>query len=198
MITYNKYCVHFLRVLIPLSFFVILNSCNKEEIHVNPSIGGFYRIDSLTSDIEVAIGNNRIVSNDLMEQIESFDFVTNVLEIRPNSTNYRGYNHKLITIPIPTPHVEFDSTPQPGGYVIYTSNSLNGNGYTFEFNESTKVITLTRPDNHQETEEKWGRLEDINVIDTETLRLRILKRYYDFKSAEWKALNLTAIYKKIY
>ncbi len=195
---YVKYALEPYTFLMALLISFILSACNKEEIENIPSIAGFYAIESLRSDIEVALGNNRIVSHNLVEQIEGFSFESNFLEIRPNSTNDKNYNYKLISIPVPHPHVYFEYPYPPDGHVLYTSNSLNGIGYTYEFNETTKVITLIRTANHHETEKEWGRLEEINLVDANTLRLIIEKKYYDFKSAAWKTLRLTALYRKIH
>ncbi|MGF1636852.1 MAG: hypothetical protein ACFCUU_07245 [Cyclobacteriaceae bacterium] len=193
-----KSSLGFNKVLLTIFTSFTLCACNQDTADNRPSIAGLYTIESLVSEVEVAIGNNRITSRDLMEQIEGFSYKTSFLVIRPNFTTDKNDNYKLITIPIPHPNITIHEPNSTDSFVIFTNNSLNGIGYTYEFNESTKTITLIRPANHQETEKEWGRLEEIHVVDDNTLKSIVTKKYYDFNSAEWKDLNITAIFKKAY
>jgi hypothetical protein len=190
-----------LRFCLPcLMALLLLQGCSKnDDLAKMPSIGGHYRVVSVMADKEVDITKSGYTSDNLLEQLTingpQFRISDVILEIRPNYYNRSDYTHKGLYAAFPHPNVHFYANPD--GSVIIGSNGLNGGGYTYEFNEKTKAITIVRPANHAETEEQWGRLNTLLVLENNYLAADISKKYYDFATASWLMLNIKAVYKRI-
>jgi hypothetical protein len=177
-------------------------SCQKEEHYRVPEIAGNYQMKSLQTEYAVDINNDGHSSTDAMAQISQVDYITQYdfnssgtyLEILPTNHNSR-YQH--IYIPFPTQRVFFDSPDKLSARVVYQMNYLNGIGYGYSYDEKNKTIHLDRTTVKEETEQEWGKLVDIRVLDKDRLQLLVNKDYYDFKQKSWIRLQFTALYKKV-
>lgn len=174
---------------------IFIFSCDNDD-HLTrlPSIAGNYRLLSARTDQGVDLNNDGLVSNDLVTEIDEFDFqfIKSYLEVRPRKHNNTSF--KFISIPFPHPNFLFGFPEDPNGFMVYTTNFINGTGYRYDYNEKTKIISLEREDNAAATEATWGRLEEIKVKQANILELEITKSYYDFHTAQLLTIKITALY----
>ena len=72
-----------------------------------------------------------------------------------------------------------------------------GDPALFELTRKFDRVTLDRTNVEEESEELWGKLEDIKLIEKDTLELLISKNYYDFSTASWIKLQMIGIYARV-
>ncbi|WP_162054399.1 hypothetical protein [Pontibacter pamirensis] len=191
----SKLHPHILLPIYSLVFLAMLlaTACKKDE--KMPSIAGYYRMESLEADRQVDLNNDGNVSTNAMEQISqstintqyNFNHPHSYLEIRP-----MRHNTQRLSVPFPDPRMTWDN-----GAVTYLRNGLNGIGYGYSYDEKNKVVHLDRTNVEQQNEELWGKLEDIKVVEKDTLELLVSKNYYDFRTASWIKLQLVGIYARV-
>jgi len=181
---------------------LLLSACKPEE-YKKPSVTGYYRMESLVTNREVDLNNDGITSSNVMEEVsQSFYLVqynfssrASYLEIRPTRLNDTRIQHMYV--PFPHPRLKLEDTDSPNGRVAYLRNDLNGIGYDYSYDERSKIIRLDRSNVDANNEEVMGQLIDIKVIEKDPLELLVSKNYYDFSTASWVRLQLTARYTKV-
>ncbi|WP_162055368.1 hypothetical protein [Pontibacter pamirensis] len=199
----NKTLPRILLQIYSLVFLAMLlaTACKKDE--KRPSVGGCYKVESLVTDRLVDLNNDGEVSTNVMEEISQsnlnpygfgFNYPHSYLEIRPTKYHDNTFHH--LYIPFPDSHLTFDYKDSPNG-VVYFSRNLNGVGYGYSYDEKNKLIHLDRTNVEEKNEELWGKLEDIKLIEKDTLELLISKNYYDFSTANWTKLQLIGIYARV-
>ncbi|MFT2008732.1 hypothetical protein ACMA1I_08670 [Pontibacter sp. 13R65] len=191
--------------VISLFFLIMLlpTACKETENNKAPSIAGYYKIESLYADRQVDLNNDGNVSTDVMEEVSrnrfnrqyNFDSPSAYMEIRPTKHNHT--THQYLYVPFPDPRLTFEYTDSPNGAVTYLRNELNGIGYKYSYDEKNKLIYIDRTDVEEKNEEFWGQLVDMKVIEKDRLELLVSKNYYDFVTASWIRLQLTAIYVRV-
>ena len=177
---------------------LIVTACKDDLAYKAPSIAGYYKVESMVSDIEVDLDNDGIVSTNVMREISQVDYNFSnppYLEIRP--TKYNDTRRQHIYIPFPDPRLTFAFPSSPNGLVTFLRNELNGRGYGYEYDENTKVIHIDRTNLKEEEEDLQGKLIDIKVIGKDRLELLVSDNQYDFRTARWVRLQLICTYAKV-
>ncbi|RNI28700.1 hypothetical protein [Rufibacter latericius] len=180
-----------------ISFLAFPSCSDDEEQDARPSIAGFYQFVSVTSATAVDLNKDGVASTNLMQEIEDYDFNYPFAKLELRPTKYNTENHKLLDISFPHPNLTPYTDINSQAIVLHTTNSLNGTGYTYTYDEKTKAIGIVRPANHAQTEAEWGRLNSLTVLGTNQLTAKVTKDYYDFQINGWRELNITVVYEKV-
>lgn len=154
-------------------------------------LGGSYNIISMISDISVDLNNDGVSSFDLMTEIDPTVFSTSIpeLEIKPVVINNQLENMMSFYLPHSTITNVTPTTPKG---IKFTKTGL---GYFYEFDDSTQTISV---DNNLEGSQAVnGQIENVAVVNNNTLQAIFTKYYYDFSTSGWKLLTITCVYKKI-
>lgn len=186
-----------LKVLFAITFFSSIYGCSsseeteqKKSTTSSSSIGGSYNIISMTSDIAVDLNDDKIISNDLLTEIDPEYFKSEIpeLEIKPTIVNNEVV--PMMSFYLPFPKLNFTTPGKPHGAVQYVRSGL---GYAYEFNNDTQTITIN---NNGGSNGLYGNVDNVTVAGKNMLKAIFSKNYYDFATATWKTLKITCIYKK--
>lgn len=187
-----------LKVLFAITFFSSIYSCSsseeteqKKSTASSSSIGGSYNIISMISDIAVDLNDDKILSTDLLTEIDPEYFKSEIpeLEIKPTVVNNELI--PMMSFYLPLPKLNFTTPGKPHGAVQYTRSGL---GYAYEFNNDTQTITIN---NNSGSNGIYGNINDVKVTGKNMLTAWFSKSYYDFATASWKTLKITCTYRKI-
>ncbi|MFP9118556.1 hypothetical protein ACLI08_12265 [Flavobacterium sp. RNTU_13] len=168
---------------------MLFTSCsedNKDDDSL--PFSGRYKFTSMTSDVAADLDNNGVTSTDLMTEIPEY------------FTNYRtdlvvldGFI-KMASFSLPHCNVYFESPGIPQGYTIFTASGMSAQ---FKYNPRTKGIDLVMPENLNLSDyEEFGMPLKLEYINDSSLKATFYKRYYDYSTAGWKWLTVTAAYYK--
>lgn len=187
-------CKHFLAFLIVLSF----TACEKEEaIKKESPYVGFWKLESLTSNVAIDLNEDGIAERDFKNEIDSF-FGRNygipgrdhVIEIFQSYSD----NNKLQIL---TPHMPIDDfrpsaiTRFRGDYVWKTLYFENNQLIRFE-----QANPYNEPDSPG-AKEAWAKYTSYNFIDDNNLEILIVQKFYDVSIGEWTAVKIVAVFSKI-
>ncbi|UZR99604.1 hypothetical protein [Chondrinema litorale] len=175
-----------LRLYLIIFITPFLVNCSNEDVIDNEQYVGNYKIISFQSNIAVDLNKDGITSEELVNEINTFDF--NDLEIKPN----------LLSFFFPKTWITFQYPSSPEGSIEFidygfgttyqyekNSFSLNGKSYVEEAyidnTQSNKTVMIN---------------SNLIIIDHNHLKISISKEYYDFNSNQWTLLDIDAIYGK--
>jgi hypothetical protein len=165
---------------------VLLTSCNNdsENEEAVPFLGR-YKFVSMTSDVAVDLDNNGVTSTDMMSEIPYYfnDYSTDLI-IRNNLFNSADFY-------LPHCNVYFDYPSEPNGF---TEFSNCGFSYEIKYRKNTGAIDIIIPENTEQYREEFGTPLSLERLGEYKLRATIHKQYYDYNSAAWKWLRVTAEY----
>ncbi|PUB25858.1 hypothetical protein C8J95_11222 [Elizabethkingia sp. YR214] len=171
------------------------NSSYSEEFQ---KYTGSYKIISYKSDIAVDLNNDKILSNELVDEIDILKNNETFLDINQNQLNN---NKKVISIFLPKTHITYDYPFSPEGYIQSFSrfglmSEVELKLGTFNLMEN-KYIENGTIDNVEYN--KTVHIEtQIKIINSKHLQTSVIKEYYDFSTKSWKALNIKIIFEKMY
>jgi len=185
------------------AFFVILSvvSCSSDETITTEEFRAYtgnYNIVSFKANESVDLNNDGISSEELMNEIDSFnDYFSGDLYIRPDNNGYDDV--QLISFTFPKTKITFESLLHPEGDVSFIGFG-NLSYYEFDSNtfilEERQYIEYAYIDNVEDNRTVY--LEsDLTVKDSNHLELKLRKEYYDFNDAQWKMLDIDVLYEKI-
>ncbi len=181
--------------LIILLVLVFTNCDNDDTLNDEyEQYTGNYKIISFKSNIAVDLNNDNITSEELTNEINSFDF--NDLEIRPN--DYQSNSTKLISFFFPKTWITFQYPSKPEGSVEFLDYGF-GTTYKYENNsfslDDNNYIEQSYIDNI-ESNKSVTINSDLDVVDSTHLKISISKEYYDFITNNWIMLDIDVVYKK--
>ncbi|WP_156109116.1 hypothetical protein [Polaribacter sp. Hel1_85] len=174
-------------ILITLFTFMLF-SCESDD-NINNEVElytGRYKIISFKSNTEVDLNNDNISSEELTNEINSFDL--NDLEIKPN----------LISFFFPKTWISFQYPSSPEGSIEFIGYGF-GTNFEYEDNlfslKEKSYIEESYIDNVESNKNVTINCNLI-VIDDNHIKTSISKEYYDFNSNNWVLLNIDVIYEK--
>lgn len=187
-----------LKVLLAIAFFSSIYGCssseedrgNKPSTSSSSSIGGSYNLVSMTSNIEVDLNDDGIVSTDLLTEIDPAFFNSGAPELEIKPTIVNNQLMPMMSFYLPFPKLNFTTPGKPHGAVSYVRSGL---GYYYQFDNATQTITI----NNNASNGVYGNVDNVQVAGKNTLKAVFNKNYYDFATAKWITLKITCIYKKI-
>ncbi len=155
---------------------------------------GKYTIISFKSDIAVDLNKDNIISTELTNEINSFDYRYDLL-IKP--TNNKS-NVKLLGFSFPKTYITFESPGQPEGSVQFLSYGFLT---PYQFKDGIFKLKDTTYIEHAyidkiEADKVVSLNSNLIVVDAHHLKLKLKKEYYDFNTADWIRLNIEVLYKK--
>jgi hypothetical protein len=150
----------------------------------------------MTSNVAVDINDDGYASNDMMDEMSDFFELSYKhyydLEIKYNQ--YAGSSAKLIDFRLPHMNMYFEYPSTPQGFNTYTNS---GPHYLFEYDYKNKVIHLDVPEISNQSGEDFGRAEQVDIVNDDTINATVKKKYYDFHTAKWVELMLDIKYYKV-
>ncbi|MCT3693410.1 hypothetical protein HZQ92_17725 [Elizabethkingia anophelis] len=171
------------------------NSTYSEEFQ---KYTGSYKIISYMSDLAVDLNNDKILPNELVDEIYILKNNQTFLDIIQNKSQN---NIKLISMFLPKTHITYEYPSSPEGAVQDFSrygflSELEFNPDTFHLMKN-KYIENGTIDN---VEYNKTVLIDkqIKIINSKQLQAFVVKEYFDFNTKSWKALNIKIIFEKMY
>ncbi|WP_052184105.1 hypothetical protein [Psychroserpens sp. Hel_I_66] len=183
MIKTNLFKTH----LIALLTLTLIN-CNSDDSLNNEyeNYTGNYEIISYKSNVAVDLNNDNITSLELTNEIDSFG--SNDLEIKSN----------IISLFLPKTWITFQYPSSPEGSVEFIDYGF-GTNYQYEDNsfliETKSYVEKSYIDNI-ENDKNVTLTSNLNVVDSNHLKMSISKEYYDFSTNEWIMLNIEIVFEK--
>lgn len=182
-------------VIILLALFLV--ACGDDPLDQEfEQYTGQYTIVSYKSDIAVDLNNDKSSSNELTDEITSFNFVD--LEVRPleNSTN----SAQLLSFFFPKTWLSPDA--ETGGSEDWANYISYGFGTTYHYENNSFVLKdksyLEQGSNGREDVNRTVTINsDLEVVDSDHLKLLISKEYYDFKTGSWIMLDIEVVYERM-
>ncbi len=177
----------------------LLASCTKgnESAIENQELKkytGFYEIVSFKSDIAVDLNNDGVSSEELLGEIDYFNFQD--LEISPRNDTERPT--KLASFFLPKTVLTLDCPGNAEGHATFIKYGFV-TSYTLEegrikLTENTYLEETYLDNVKQERVVTIG--NDITLVDAQHLKATVAKEYYDFKDKRWKLLHIDVLYEK--
>lgn len=155
---------------------------------------GDYIIVSFKSDIAVDLNKDNIISTELTNEINSFGSRYDLL-IKPI---HNESNVKLLDFSFPKTYITFESPGQPEGRV-----SFLGYGFltSYQFKNGVFKLKDTTYIEHDyidniEADKVVNLNSNLIVVDSNNLKFKLKKEYYDFNTDDWIMLNIEVLYEK--
>ena len=174
----------------------IFLNCSDDDVadNVFKQYTGNYKIVSYRANLPVDLNNDGVTSVELTNEITSFSFG----ELKVSPTEMQRNSAKLVSFLFPKTWITFQYPDSPEGSVQFlrygfatfyefTNNSfyLKDTSYVEDLNidnvESDKLVILNG---------------QIDVVDSNHLKMSISKEYYDFNTSGWIRLAIDVIFEK--
>lgn len=155
---------------------------------------GNYKIVSFKSDIAVDLDHDGIASNELMDEIGTFDSRYD-LKIRPNDNE--SSKIRLLDFSFPKTYLRFSPTFPEGrvsflGYGFTTRYQFENSSFKLEDTSYVEHAYI----NNVEADKTVYLNSHLKILDPTHLTLTINKKFYDFSINEWIMLEIEVVYEK--
>ncbi|MFT6205034.1 MAG: hypothetical protein ACI9V1_001378 [Spirosomataceae bacterium] len=190
------------KLTIAIILTLLFAGCEVEEADgVNREFNGFYKVDSIVSNVAIDVNNDGIASKDFLSEILSehtlvptgqkvnmvFNDFGRYAEVRPT---YGQINSaRTISLNFPVQRFAGIENVIPSG--LDYQKGLNFMSYNYINDKDIEVIST------ENTTAKDGKILNLKLSDQEGFTVQIAIDIYDFKTASFKTTTLSAIYKKI-
>jgi|GEM_PF-2162570 len=178
--------------------FALVSACttNDDNNEQPLPIAGYYKVRDMTSDVSVDINDDGYASTNMMDEMSDFFDISYRqyydLEIKHNQ--YAGSSAKLMDFRLPHMNMYFEYPSAPQGFNTFTNS---GPVCLFEYDYKNSAIRLDVPELGNQSGEDFGRAEHVDVVNNENINATVIKKYYDFRTAQWVELTLNIKYYKV-